>query len=316
MISIIIATKNRPIKIRDCLRSIFYSTYKNFEVVILDQSDNNLTKSIVNKYHNKKIHYYKLNYNSKSKALNCGISKTNGETVAFTDDDCVVDKNWLENIYLCFKQKPEIVGVFGRVAAYKPNQNIDLICPCTFETSKEKIIKQPCYHATNIGFGNNMAFRKILFKKIGYFKTWLGPGSIGKAAEDAEFANRALCKGYRLCSTSKIIVFHNRWLTSSEMQNQLLSYIKGEMACYGYYAFKGFEYSKDIVKDGYITLGKRLKKYCKDLYYPKIGRNLITNLTYIYKVFMYRTLGLTIGLFFSINDRYTKLPTFSYSKEI
>ncbi len=89
MISVLIATKNRPTQLSQCLRSLLLNTYKNFEILVLDQSTTGKTEKYVRALKNKNITYLKLNNPGKSKALNWGISMAKGKILAFTDDDCI-----------------------------------------------------------------------------------------------------------------------------------------------------------------------------------------------------------------------------------
>ena len=50
-----------------------------------------------------------------SNARNRGLKYATGEIVAFTDDDCWVDKNWLDNIHEAFQQNKDVALVGGRV---------------------------------------------------------------------------------------------------------------------------------------------------------------------------------------------------------
>jgi len=94
-----------------------------------------------------------------------------------------------------------------------------------------------------------MAFKKEVFNKIGDFREWLGPGSIGSNAEDAEFALRCLIKGYKLFYDPNIVVYHNCWLTKKLFRKRRLSYICGEVACYSYLGFCGLQLGRRVAKN-------------------------------------------------------------------
>jgi GT2 family glycosyltransferase len=65
------------------------------------------------------------------------------------------------------------------------------------------------FRLTETPYGNNMAFRKELFSKYGYFRTELGPqpGNLIRS-EDAEFGRRLLSAGERLKYVPGAVVFH------------------------------------------------------------------------------------------------------------
>jgi len=298
MISVIISTRNRPWLIVKSLGSILANSWSDFQIVVVDQSDNPTTRKLIKKIVHKRIFYFQMNQRGKPKGLNFGLEKARGDIFAFTDDDCLVKKDWLKNIYQSFQKNKDVVGVFGRVLPYRPEKHKGKVCPCTFLNQKEKIIKKPCLHWKQIGFGNNMAFKREIFKKAGYFKKWLGLGPTGPAGEDAEFALRLLLKGYRLLYNPKIVVYHNRWLTRQEYQKQCLSYSCGEVACYGYFAFQGKKFAQKVVlnnfKDSYWDLRSALKSFLL----AKKGSWKIFYQS-LEKLFS-RFHGLLIGLYFSM----------------
>lgn len=254
-ISVIVITKNRPVELRACLISLKKSTFVNFELIVIDQSqgkkiDKSLY-SVLRKF--SKTKYFHSKQSGKSRGLNLAIKLSSTSNLAFCDDDCLPDANWLKNVVETFEKNPKITGVFGRTLPYQPKKHKGLICPSTFDHRIEHYTTVPCEHWEKIGFGNNMAWRKSFFEKHGFFKEWLGPGSIGSNAEDAEIALRALINKQVLFFNPKMIVFHNKWQNNQEYQEQMLSYVCGEMACYGYLAKKNIELGKKILANNFIS---------------------------------------------------------------
>lgn len=300
LISVIIPTYNRPKKVVDCIKSVLVNTFESFEVILIDRDNSGKTRKEVDFLIPNKIRYFKSIDRVKARVLNFALKKASGKIIAFTDDDCIVDKDWLKNIYDSFQDNKNVIGVFGKVLPFRPREHRGKICPCTFLKNKERVITKPCLHWKNIGFGNNMAFRKEIFSKIGDFKEWLGPGSIGSNAEDAEFALRLLLKGYRLLYTPKIKVYHSRWLTKEEYQRQCLSYSCGEVACYGYFAFQGNGFAKKIVinnfKDSYWKLRRAIKS---TLLLKKSGLRLLFHTA---EELYFRLRGLIVAFYFSKKD--------------
>lgn len=295
-ISVIIATRSRPDKIGDCLKSILANSFSDFEIIVIDQSAGNKTKGMVQKINTPKLKYLKMKASGKAKALNLALKKLSGKLLAFTDDDCIVDKNWLKNIYLSFEKNKEISAVFGKVLPYRPKYHKGKTCPCTFLKDKKKIITKACLHWKNIGFGNNMAFRGDVFEKVGRFKEWLGPGSVGLAAVDAEFTLRVLLKGYKLLYNPRINVYHNRWLTRKEDRRQSLSYSCGEVACYGYFAFQGKKLGKRVLKNNFLDSLDKLKFGIKSILLFK--KNSLQLLCHAFQEFYFRLRGLTVAFWF------------------
>lgn len=265
MISVLIATKNRNNDLANCIHSILQNKTANFEIIILDQSTNKLSKLVCGNFNNQKIRYFHVKNGGKSSALNFGIEKAKGEILAFTDDDCIVSNNWLKTINKIFFENKQSAIIFGKSLPYKKKANKNLICPSVFSKNSKSVINKPVYHASNIGFGNNMAIRNQNNKNL-FFSNWLGPGSSAYAAEDAEIALRFLINKQIIVYDPKLLVFHNRWLTSKENYQQFLKYVCGEMACYGYYYFLGHSFAKPIfkknLKDSVNKFKYLIKKHC------------------------------------------------------
>lgn len=98
--SIIVPAYNTEKYIDKCLDSIFSNTYKNFEVIIVNDGSTDKTESIIKKYIKKydNIIYIKQKNMGLSMARNNGIKKATGDYLLFIDSDDYVEENLLENI--------------------------------------------------------------------------------------------------------------------------------------------------------------------------------------------------------------------------
>jgi len=297
LISIIISTRNRHNDILNCLNSILANNYKEFEIIVIDQGDTDKTERIIKKINNPLIKYWRHGVKGLSKGRNFGIKSSSGEIIAFTDDDCLVDKNWLRDILFSFHKNKNIVGVFGKVLPYRQYLNKSKICPCIFLNNKKRIIDDPDLHWENIGFGNNMAFKRKIFNNLGGFSEWLGLGSIGNSAEDAEFALRALSKNYKILYNPKIKVWHNRWVKGRELKKQKLSYLCGEMACYGYFAFQGKKFAQKIIINNLENRYRESRKAIKYLIFFR--KKSLSPFVFKIKEICFCLRGLLIGFYFA-----------------
>lgn len=98
--SIIVPAYNTEKYIDKCLKSIFLSTYKNFEVIIVNDGSTDKTEDIINKYIKKydNIIYIKQKNMGLSMARNNGVKNATGDYLLFIDSDDYVEKELLENI--------------------------------------------------------------------------------------------------------------------------------------------------------------------------------------------------------------------------
>jgi glycosyltransferase involved in cell wall biosynthesis len=86
LVSVVVPTRNRPDYLAQTLKSISEQTYKNIEIIVVDDGSKiNYAESIC-KYFDNCTYYYKDN-GGLSSARNFGIQKSLGEYIAFLDDD-------------------------------------------------------------------------------------------------------------------------------------------------------------------------------------------------------------------------------------
>lgn len=99
MISIIIPAYNASATLRRCLDSIINQSYKDFEVIVVDDGSTDETYSIMESYaktDNRFILIRKSN-GGVSSARNCALYKAKGEYIAFCDTDDEVNPHWLKD---------------------------------------------------------------------------------------------------------------------------------------------------------------------------------------------------------------------------
>lgn len=88
LISVVIPTYNRGNIIERTINSVLQQTYKNIEVLIIDDASNDDTENIVKNIEDKRIRYIRLAKNtSGTKPRNTGIKLSKGEFIAFLDSD-------------------------------------------------------------------------------------------------------------------------------------------------------------------------------------------------------------------------------------
>ena len=96
-ISVIIPTYNRGNIIENSITSILNQTYKNWEVLIIDDGSTDNTKEVIDKFEDKRIKYIKIKKNLGSpNARNIGIGKATGKFISFQDSDDIFYPNKLE----------------------------------------------------------------------------------------------------------------------------------------------------------------------------------------------------------------------------
>lgn len=88
LVSVIIPTYNRGRLILDSVNSVLNQTYKNIELIVVDDCSTDDTKEIIESINDFRIKYIKLEKNSGAcVARNSGIERATGEFIAFNDSD-------------------------------------------------------------------------------------------------------------------------------------------------------------------------------------------------------------------------------------
>lgn len=111
-ISVIIPCYNVCEYIERCLESVLNQTYKNIEVILIDDGSTDNTDVVISKLiDNKKNIIFIRNENSGvSNARNTGLKHSSGEYLMFIDSDDYIAKNMIENMYkLMCKYSSDIV---------------------------------------------------------------------------------------------------------------------------------------------------------------------------------------------------------------
>jgi glycosyltransferase involved in cell wall biosynthesis len=88
--SIIIPTYNRASFIDTTIRSVLAQTYRNFEIIIVDDGSTDNTEEIIKNIDNKKIRYFKIQNSERGFARNYGTARANGDYITFLDSDDIL----------------------------------------------------------------------------------------------------------------------------------------------------------------------------------------------------------------------------------
>jgi glycosyltransferase involved in cell wall biosynthesis len=198
-ISIVLRTKDEVYWLGKCISEIYNQKYKNFEIILVDNSRTNQTKFFVKKNFPKvKILTYKSKNFLPGKAINIGIRSTKGSFVVITSGHCIPKDNvWLTNLVKAILKNRKIAGVYGKQEPLEfsdPNDVRDLIY--IFGKDKKVQIKDPFFHNAN------SIIRKDLWKKIKFDENT-------HHIEDRIWAEKIQSLGYKIVYDPKPCVLHH-----------------------------------------------------------------------------------------------------------
>jgi glycosyltransferase involved in cell wall biosynthesis len=236
-LSVLVCTRNRGDKVGHALESILSNTFNDIELIVIDQSTDDRTRDVVSHIADDRVRYIRSATVGLAKSRNIAIKASRSETIVFTDDDCICESDWLATIVAEFEADTSIVGIFGRVLPYGES-NGEMICACLMESPERCAVDGPVIPYLVLGHGNNMSFKKSVFRKVGLFIESLGAGTAMKAGEDTELIYRALRLHMKFIYSPRTLVYHDNWLTPERFAVLLDEYVLAASAVFAKFAAK------------------------------------------------------------------------------
>ena len=229
MISIIICTRNRAASLRrtiESVRALSTPPATAWEFIVVDNGSTDDTRAVVEAAVAASEIDVKYVYEGRkglSQARNAGIRQARGEVIAFTDDDMLVETDWLVRIAEQCAQHPTMTMYFGRTRVSRPEQPRLAIR----EGDSPVLYRFPCT-PNEPGSGNNMIFRTAVLPLVGEFDVTLGAGTKLGSSEDTDFTYRVLRAGglVRYCPEISAIHDHDR-LSQDAVRSLLFAYGQG-----------------------------------------------------------------------------------------
>src|SRR5262249_13122087 len=112
--SLIVATFGRSVELTRLFESLAVQTHKDFEVIVVDQNDDDRVKRIVLEFSDRLKILHATSLKGLSRARNVGLSRVTGDIVAFPDDDCWYPENTLEDVAKHISADEQLAGITGR----------------------------------------------------------------------------------------------------------------------------------------------------------------------------------------------------------
>ncbi|HEY9712238.1 MAG TPA: glycosyltransferase family 2 protein [Chroococcales cyanobacterium] len=211
LVSIVIPNWNGKRFLQGCLDSIAKQTYKNLEVIIVDNgSKDGSVEYIKESFPDVRLFCYEENTGF-SVAVNWGIRESKGEYVALLNNDTVVDEAWLAELVKVMQARPEIGSAGCKMLAYDDHTLLDGAgdgyrrggLPGRIGHRERDMgrFDRPRYILG--ACGGAAIYRHTLFDEIGYLDE-----DYFAYLEDVDFALRAQSAGYKCYYTPAAIVYH------------------------------------------------------------------------------------------------------------
>jgi GT2 family glycosyltransferase len=238
-VSVVICTRNRPDALKKCLASLRRLSPQADEIVVVDNNPSSgVTPAVTALF--PEVRCVPESRHGLSAARNTGIRNTAAKIIAFTDDDVTVHSRWIGSIRHIFNSS-DVAASTGLILptelatraqyAFQGNslgwnlgyQRLDFNQKFFQDTVKKGV---PVWR---IGAGANMAFRREVFSRVGFFDERLGAGAAG-CSEDSELWYRILAAGLNCRYDPEAVVFHTHRSDANGLSEQAFNYMRGHVS--------------------------------------------------------------------------------------
>jgi glycosyltransferase involved in cell wall biosynthesis len=174
VVSVVMASHNRAQYLNRSIDSLLSQTFKEWELLLLDDGSNDNTFEIINNYieKNENIRYFKHKRRKLAFTRNAGIAASVGDYITFLDSDDEYDKNHLKFRVNFMQGRPDVDLIHGGIQIIGDPFVADKNNPA------EKIHLEQC----TIG-GTFFGRRKVFTESDGFLSF--------DYSEDSEFLDRA-----------------------------------------------------------------------------------------------------------------------------
>lgn len=203
--SIIVPVYNRPDELKELLESLKNQTYKDFEIIIVEDGSEVKSDQIVNNFQNElDIKYFFKPNSGPGQSRNYGSERAGGEYHVFFDSDCIIPERYFERVNARLEKEP--IDAYGGPDMAHPNftaiqKSINYSMTSFFTTGgiRGGMKNEKKFHPRSF----NMGFTKEVFEKTkGFSKMRFG--------EDVDMSLRIIENGFSTSLIKEAAVYHKR----------------------------------------------------------------------------------------------------------
>lgn len=196
-VTIIVPVYNGEKIIEQCLSSLMKLNYPEdrLSIFVVDNGSTDSTPDIVRSYPRATLLTQTAIQNAAA-SRNEAVRQANSDIIAFTDDDCVADPDWLQNgIAAMEREQADLVAGFIQMTYGDPPNMVEKYDTLTYFLQDE-------YVEEGFGATANLLVKRAVFEKIGDFNEHM------ICSEDAEFGIRAKDHGFKIVYAPNAVIYH------------------------------------------------------------------------------------------------------------
>lgn len=261
-VSVIIPTYNRGSYLRESLESVLTQTFRDFEVIVVDDGSTDGTGTVIQPYLDR-VRYIRQENKGAAVARNVGIRNARGAYVAFMDSDDLSQPNHLEVLYHFLDANPDCAMVIGNGAYLEGtfhNRRTVISPKRAKQLEKMGVTVRDLFDGRIVRLQGTMARRSVL-EEIGLLDEWF------RLSYDLDLSLRII-KSRRIGFVNKGVYLYRKHggnisaddeLRSRENLRALQKLISdypeslaliGRQAFYSLYAHRYYRLAKALVKKG------------------------------------------------------------------
>jgi glycosyltransferase involved in cell wall biosynthesis len=207
-ISLIVCTKNRARFLPFALESLSRLKVQGpWELIVVNNGSTDNTQVLLENFAQSDVGHVKLVYEARAglaNAQNAGLLVATGDIIAFTDDDCYPEPDFLEQIKTCFAEG-SISYLGGRVLLFDPQD-----AAITIQTRENRVEMPPfCFVPTGAIHGAAFAFTRATLDQLGGFDPDLGIGGTLNSGNDINALIRCSALGLAGAYDPRPVVYHH-----------------------------------------------------------------------------------------------------------
>ncbi|MEA2458524.1 MAG: hypothetical protein QOC95_1496 [Thermoleophilaceae bacterium] len=227
--TVAVCTADRLVSLRRCLTSLRPQLADDDELLVVDNSTAGTAREVAEAFGARWVCERRP---GSSWARNRAIDEARHELVAFIDDDCVADRQWLAAILEPFADAGVDAvtgGVLGRRVDLEIPMLIDERYPFHRGWERQRYagttgtVDSP-FDAWRAGTGASMAFRSSILGLTGGFDPALGAGTRPGGIDDLDLFRRLLAKGGTIAYQPEALVLHDHPETLRGLRRMLIRY--------------------------------------------------------------------------------------------
>ena len=230
LFSIIIPLYNRPQEIKELLESLTFQTYKNFEVLVLEDGSVNDAADIVKTFEDKlNVRYFVKKNEGQGFTRNYGFERAKGDYFIIFDSDCLIPADYLQIVddYLKTNWLDAYGGPDDAHPSFTPVQKaISYAMTSPFTTGgirgNKKAIGQ--FHPRSF----NMGVSRKVWETVGGF-------IITRSGEDIEYSIRIHAAGFKIGLIPDAKVYHKRRTSFMQFYKQLHFFGRARINVYKFF---------------------------------------------------------------------------------